>query len=117
MIYHICTRQAWEQAQAQGEYRAPSLTQEGFIHFSSAAQVEKVANAFYRDVADLVLLCVDETELDVPLHWEAPAHPDGTPSQEGEAHFPHVYGRVRLEAVRDARPFAPDESGRFSFQA
>jgi uncharacterized protein (DUF952 family) len=39
MIYHITSKQEWVSAQEQGEYTAPSLQTEGFIHCSTAAQV------------------------------------------------------------------------------
>ena len=48
MIYHITSRSAWDEAKARGEYRAPSLESEGFIHCSTRNQLLQVANAFYR---------------------------------------------------------------------
>jgi uncharacterized protein (DUF952 family) len=34
MILHITTHTAWEKAKMKGEYSAPSLKSEGFIHCS-----------------------------------------------------------------------------------
>ena len=59
LILHITTAPEWEAARATGEYRAPSLESEGFIHCSTPAQVVHVGDWFYRDVPDLVLLCID----------------------------------------------------------
>ena len=64
LILHITTAPEWAAAQAAGEYRAPSLDTEGFIHCSTPAQVVHVGDWFYREVPDLVLLCIDPGALD-----------------------------------------------------
>jgi uncharacterized protein (DUF952 family) len=37
-IYHITSKEAWQNAQAAGYYSHPSLETEGFIHCSEAHQ-------------------------------------------------------------------------------
>jgi len=99
-IYHITTRSAWEQAQSDGQYTAPSLQSEGFIHCSTSAQVVEVANAFYRDVPNLVILCIEPDMLTSELKWEAPAHPSAHADAPSDAQlFPHVYGAINLDVV------------------
>ncbi len=44
-----------------------TLADEGFIHCSRRDQVEATANRFYGDVAELVLLTIDEAALDAPV--------------------------------------------------
>ena len=112
-IYHITTRDAWQQAQADGEYTAPSLDSEGFIHCSAAAQVVQVANAFYRNVPNLVLLCIEPERLSGQLKWEAPAHPEGhnAPTDSDAMLFPHVYGAINLDAVTEVLDFPQGENG------
>ena len=101
MIYHITTRGEWAAAQQAGRYRAASLDSEGFIHCSARRQVLPVANLFYRGRGVLLLLCIDESRLQAPLVWEAPAHPD--PDMAGEFdetdRFPHIYGELNPDAV------------------
>ncbi len=109
MILHITTRAAWEDAQAARVYRAPSLETEGFIHFSTAAQVTRVADAFYRGEPDLVLLVVDPARLLAPLRYEPPAEDATSPER-----FPHLYGPLNLDAVVSVVPFPPDDDGSFS---
>jgi uncharacterized protein (DUF952 family) len=101
IIYHITTREAWQAAQKAGHYTAESLESEGFIHCSKATQAVEVANAFYRDVQNLVLLCIESDKLVAELKWEAPAHPEihEPPPQLQENLFPHVYGTINLNAV------------------
>lgn len=105
-IYHITTRAAWQAAQAHGQYIAPSLATEGFIHFSRANQVTGVANAFYAGQNGLVLLEVDVARLSADLRWEPPAHPGGVAPQvqpHADDLFPHLYGPLNLDAVRAVR--------------
>jgi len=112
MILHITTRAEWRQAQRRGEYRAPSLESEGFIHCSTEKQVVQVANAFYRGRNDLVLLVLDESKLKPVLKWEAPAGPPAPGISESDL-FPHVYGAIGLTAVASALDLVPDPDGTF----
>ena len=63
LIYHITSRDAWQQAQAAGTYRGDTLATEGFIHTSTSAQVARTANRFYHGRAGLVLLAIDPARL------------------------------------------------------
>ena len=99
MIYHITSRRAWEQAQANGEYRAESLQTEGFIHCSTLNQVLPVANNFYKGQSGLLLLEIEPALLSADLKWEPPsggAPPPGVPV--GDL-FPHIFGAINLDAV------------------
>ena len=114
MIFHIASKAGWLEAQSRGEYAAPSLKSEGFIHCSAAQQVLRVANAFYRGRTDLILLQIDEAKLVPELKWEPPAGapaPGISPADK----FPHIYGPINLTAVAAALDFSPDRaSGAFS---
>ena len=113
MIYHITSRSAWAEAKKPGQYSAPSLENEGFIHCSKREQALGVANDFYRGRADLVLLCIAEINLRAELRWEAPAHPkprDGA-SVRDDSLFPHLYGPLNLDAVIAVVDFNETESG------
>ena len=103
MIFHITTRAEWEAALRAGEYTAPSLESEGFIHLSNRHQVAGVANAVYRGVPDLVLLSVDPEKLAAPLRYEHGEH--------ANERFPHLYGPLELAAVADVMPFPEGPDG------
>jgi uncharacterized protein (DUF952 family) len=90
-ILHITTAAAWDQAQASGSLITPSLAQEGFIHCSTAEQVEATANRIFRGSGDLLLLVVDEARLTAPLTWER--------ATDVAAELPHIYGPLNLDAV------------------
>ncbi len=113
LILHITSRQAWQAAQADGEYRAASLAREGFIHCSTNAQVVPVAEKFYKGQHGLVLLVIDPVRLRSPLKWEAPSDgvsPNGVPAEDS---FPHIHGPLNLDAVIKILDFEPGADGRF----
>lgn len=113
MIFHITSRQAWQEAQQRGEYRADSLESEGFIHCSTETQILPVAEKYYRGQSDLLLLKIDPTRLVSELRWEPPsggAPPPGVP--EGEL-FPHVYGPINLDAVVKAYDLEANPDGSY----
>jgi len=108
-LFHLAERENWQQAQQSGEYRMSTrgvtLAEEGFIHCSLRHQLRGVAELYYADADDLVVLVIDSARLTVPLRFEAPA-PDA-----GE--FPHVYGPLPVAAVTDVIEVTRDEAGRF----
>lgn len=91
MIYHVVTAVNWQKALQQGFYEADSLLHEGFIHTSKAEQVQGVLERYYKNQNDLLLLHIDETKLTAPLKYELAPSVNET--------FPHIYGRLNLDAV------------------
>ncbi len=94
LIYKICPRAGWLEAQRDGAYRG-SLDdrRDGFIHLSLASQVAGTAAKYFRAQTDLVLLAVDASALGADLRYE--------PSRGGES-FPHLYAELPISAVRAA---------------
>lgn len=111
-ILHITPHAVWEQAQQGGIYRGDTLDAEGFIHFSTPAQVVTVANARFRGHPGLLLLVVDPALLKAELRYEAPF--ETSSASEATEKFPHLYGPLNLEAVVRALPFDPNDEGWFS---
>ena len=95
-IVHIALPDDWERAVPAGEYRVStrgiSLEHEGFIHCSYPHQLEGVANSFYGDIAELVLLHIRVDLLGAEVRVEPPA--DGIAEL-----FPHIYGAIPTDAV------------------
>jgi uncharacterized protein (DUF952 family) len=110
MIFHLAVHADWEMATRQGIYAPPSLAAEGFIHCSTGEQIIDTANLFYRGRGDLILLSIEESRLVAPLRYEAP----GTMNDARAAlRFPHVYGRLNLDAVTAAVPMPSGHDGSF----
>jgi uncharacterized protein (DUF952 family) len=93
MIYHVVSIPNWEKALELGYYEAPSLITEGFIHASKKEQVEGVIERYYPNQTDLLILHIDESKLKSVHIFEM------SPSVNEE--FPHIYGRINLDAVVD----------------
>lgn len=107
LIYHMCRRAEWQAAQSAGAYGGSSQDRaDGFIHFSTAAQLEGSAAKHRAGQNDLVLIAVDPATLDGALKWE-PAR--------GGALFPHLYGALPIDKVRWVRALALGSDGRHVF--
>ena len=90
-IYHITTHGAWQQAQIDGQYTAPSLQSEGFIHCSQQEQLPEVLLRYFAGKTDLVRLSIDPAKLKSRLIYE------WSPSLAQT--FPHIYGPINTDAV------------------
>lgn len=102
LIFKICTAELWRDAERTGEFGgAPVDVRDGFIHFSTAAQLAETAAKHFRGQSDLLLLAVDREALGDALRFE--------PSRGGDL-FPHLYGTLPVSAVRavHALPLLPD---------
>jgi uncharacterized protein (DUF952 family) len=101
-LYKICPRSLWQAAARAGVFRgSPVDRQDGFIHFSTAAQVRETAEKHFAGQSNLVLVMVAAEALGDRLKWE--------PSRGG-ALFPHLYGDLAVDAVDEviALPIGPD---------
>ncbi len=103
-ILHITQREQWEQAKRLGSYRGDTLDSEGFIHCSTATQVIWVANRFFVNQKDLVILFIDSDKVKPEIRYEA--------ATIGEL-FPHIYGELNIDAVFQVIDFASGEDGFF----
>lgn len=102
-IYKICERRLWQAAEADGEFRGSADDiRDGFIHFSTAAQLAETAAKHFAGQADLILVAVHTARLGPQLKWE--------PSRGG-ALFPHLYASLPLDAVRWVRPLTDEVDG------
>jgi uncharacterized protein (DUF952 family) len=113
-IFHIAHETDWRHAREAGEYvvssRGATLEQVGFIHASTAAQLDRTAEKFYADDPEpLVVLVIDDAAIEqsgTPLRYE-----DGG---DGDL-FPHIYGPIDPTWVIEAVP-ASFDNGRFSYR-
>ncbi len=102
IIYHLAFRGDWEAGLAAGEYRAPSLAEEGFIHASGdEEQMLRVAARLFAGRTDLLALEVDIDRLPEESLVIREA------ARSGEI-YPHVYGPINPGAVVRVRRLVPD---------
>lgn len=103
-IYKICQRPLWEAAERDGLFRGADLDiRDGFIHFSTKAQLGETAAKHFAKKSDLVLIAVNAEGLGAKLKWE--------PSRRGDL-FPHLYAPLPLAAVRWVKPLPDERDGR-----
>lgn len=91
IIYHVTTKQEWQNALNNNFYTAPSLELEGFIHCSTENQVEGVLERYYAGIPNLLKLVIDVNKLNNELKYEL------APSVNEM--FPHVFGTINIDAV------------------
>ena len=103
-IYKICDQALWRTAEADGLFLGTEADErDGFIHFSTSAQLASTAAKHFARRSGLMLVAVDADALGLSLVWER--------SRGGEA-FPHLYAALPLSAVRWARPLPDEVDGR-----
>ena len=107
LIYKICSEALWREAERVGVFAGAAIDlEDGYIHFSTAAQAPETAARHFAGQGGLVLVAIDAGALGDGLRWE--------PSRGGDL-FPHLYGALRLDAVRWVRPLPLGPDGRHVF--
>jgi uncharacterized protein (DUF952 family) len=102
-IYKICPASVWREAERQGVYRGSAEdARDGYIHFSTSAQVAETARKFFAGQIGLFLVEVDADALGPELRWER--------SRNDEL-FPHLYGELDLGAVRGVQSLVDRADG------
>ena len=106
-IYKILPGPMWEEAIAAGSFRgSPIDLADGFIHFSTAAQVKETAARHFAGVTDLLLIAVESSAFGEAIKWE--------PSRGGDL-FPHLYSSLPVTAALWVKPLAIGTDGRHLF--
>ena len=106
-IYKIVGADEWWMARKAGIYHGAAIDRtDGFIHFSTAEQVEETAAKHFAGQGGLLLVTVDPALLGPALKYE--------PSRGG-ALFPHLYASLSLSAVIREAPLPLNDDGRHDF--
>lgn len=103
MIYKIVSRDAWEAALSAGRFDgAPVDRADGFIHFSTAAQVAETAAKHFRGQDNLLIAAFETEGFGGLLKWE--------PSRGGDL-FPHLYDTLDPKRAVWCEPLALGQDG------
>lgn len=89
--FKILTADQWAAFVADGVFHgAPIDLEDGYIHMSTADQLQATFDKYFAGQAGIVIAEIDLAPLQPSLRWE--------PSRGG-ALFPHLYGPLPLSAV------------------
>lgn len=107
-IYHITSNEEWSYQFPLGTYTPANFLKDGFIHCSTKAQFQPVANRFYRGQSGLVILEIDPAKLDQRVVYEN--------LEGGSELFPHIYSPLPISAVEKVYTLFvnPDQSFDFT---
>jgi len=101
--FKIFTANHWRQFEADGSFAgAPVDLADGYIHMSTAAQLDETVAKHFAGQDDLHIVAVDLSVLGEALAWEA---------SRGGALFPHLYGALTLDAVIAYGPLEREDDG------
>lgn len=102
LIYKIATAASFAPARSSGTYAGmPVDAADGYMHFSTAAQLPETLRRHFAGQSDLVLLAVRTADL--ALVWE--------PSRGGDL-FPHLHGApLPLGAIEWEAPLSVAADG------
>lgn len=108
-VYRLLAPDAWENAVRSDRFLGSEHDlRDGFIHFSTAAQVAETAARYYAQQSPLLLLWVDTSALGDSLRFE--------PSRGG-ALFPHLYAELPVSAVVRVDSLSLGADGAHAFPA
>lgn len=101
-VFKIVPVSLWYAAQAEGFFAgSPDDVRDGFIHLSTADQIEGTLAKHFRNQDDLIVVAFDSAQL-ASLKWEA---------SRGGALFPHVYGALPVKLALWQRPLTLGADG------
>lgn len=104
-IFKIVPRAEWEAE--SGDYHGSAHDRcDGFLHFSTLAQLPETLRLYYAGQDDLMLVAVDAAALGAALRWER--------SESRGEDFPHLYAALPCDAIKWARPLTRNVGGNFS---
>jgi uncharacterized protein (DUF952 family) len=112
LVYTLVRGPDWREAERVGAYRGSADdARDGFLHFSTAAQVRESAAKHRRGEADLWLVEADAARLGDALKWEAAS------GGKRPGLFPHLYGPLAIGAVLSVTQLPLRDDGTHDFPA
>jgi len=105
-IYKIFRQSEWTQLLTTAVFDgSPDDLRDGFIHLSTAAQLQGTLDKHYRQRDELVLAEIKVSGLGVSLKYEV---------SRGGAEFPHLYDELLMDKVSRHWVLLPDPKGRYA---
>lgn len=105
-IYKILETKAWSEFLAAGIYHgSPVDLKDGYIHFSTAEQLQGTLDKHYKDGNDVIIASVTADAVKDALKYEV---------SRGGAEFPHLYAPLPMDAVSQHWVLSADAQGRYA---
>jgi uncharacterized protein (DUF952 family) len=102
--YKVLTTEQMNLLETDGTFAgAPIDLADGYIHLSSAAQLDETVDKHFAGQTDLHVAAVDLSVLADTIRWER---------SRGGALFPHIYAALPLSAVIAYGPLDRDDEGK-----
>jgi uncharacterized protein (DUF952 family) len=114
MIYHIVIIKEFLSFIFGSKYIPGSLMDDGFVHCSLDSSVISVANDYYGNAKEeLLLLRIEPLKLESPVIYETakPVKGINTSHLSSSPIFPHIYGPIDLTAIDGIGILEKKESG------
>lgn len=90
-VYKVASREVYEASQEAGTFVGqPIDLKDGYIHFSTAAQLRETIRLYFAGLSGQVLFAVPVAPFGGAMKWEA--------SRGGDL-FPHLYGQLPMSSV------------------
>ena len=100
-VFKICEKVEWESIKTDAFFEGSKMDQsDGFIHFSTSAQLKGTLKKHFTSKSQLYLLEVNTVDLDIV--WEV--------SRSNEL-FPHLYQPLPIGAVARVYKISMDDKG------
>ena len=89
-VYKICTKEEWDLAKKNGQFKGSNKDiEDGFVHFSDKDQVKGTLNKYFFKQNNLILLKIDALKLKNLIYEQV---------SDGNM-FPHLYGPFEISNV------------------
>ncbi len=107
-IFSIVDAKAWSEAQKAGSYQGERFAKTGFVDaMDSAAQIEYVANKYWKGKTGVQVLCIDKTQVKAEIKME----------KSSSGVYPHIYGPLNANAVTQAVDLTAKADGAYAAPA
>ncbi len=109
LVYKILPAALWDDAVRSGTFKGAGIDlADGYIHFSTAAQMRETAAKHFAGQTDLMLVAVDGDKLGIDLKYEI--------SRGGDL-FPHLYAPLQTSDIAWVKPLPLGMDGVHVFPA
>ena len=104
LIYQIAFDPHWRAAKKLGFYGGgETYDRDGFIHFSTAEELQTSADLYFSGMPDLLLIAVLDHKLGKALKWE---------KTRDNKLFPHLYGFFNITDAEWVKPLQLGANGK-----